>query len=92
MRRNPVALLGAALLACAAVTVSCSDDNDDPIGAACSVVVHECKAMNSMSACIDEVGYLSPSCVHCIASGDCDYFSDCQRSDPSCIMSPDLKP
>ena len=92
MRRRPVALFGAMLLACAAVTVSCSDDNNDVVGKACSVVVHKCNAMSNMSACIDVVGDLSPSCVNCIASGGCDYFSDCQRADASCIMSPELKP
>lgn len=92
MGRRPVALFGAALLVCAAVAVSCSDSSDDPVEVACRVVVNECKAMNSASECLDKVGYLSPPCVLCIANGDCSYFSECQRADPTCIMGPELKP
>jgi hypothetical protein len=91
MRRKAVALFGAALLACAAVTVSCSDD-DDPVKRACGVVVHECNAMSNMSACIDVVGYLSPPCVACIGGGGCNYFSDCQRADPTCLLPSELEP
>lgn len=92
MRRKPVALFGAALLACAVAMVSCSDSNDDPVGKACGVVVHRCGVMSNMGDCIDVVGYLSPSCVSCVASSDCNYFSDCQRSDPTCNLPSDLEP
>jgi hypothetical protein len=92
MRRRPVALFGAVLLSCAAVAVSCSDSNDDPVEKACGVVVHTCSAMNNMSDCIDVVGNLSPSCVSCIGNSDCSYFSECQRADPTCILPPGLKP
>jgi hypothetical protein len=92
MRRSPAALFGATLLACAALAVSCSDSNDDPVGKACSVIVRDCGALSSMGECIDQVGYLDAECVLCIANADCNYFSDCQRSVPSCALSSDLEP
>jgi hypothetical protein len=92
MRRKAVARFGAALLATTAAIVSCSNDSDDPVSRACKVVVQQCGAMDNMSDCLDVVGDLSPPCVACIGSGGCDYFSECQRNDPNCVLPPKLKP
>jgi len=83
-------LLGALL--CAACTLaaaaSCSDANDDAVGAACRVIV-QCHAARSMSDCIDEIMPLPPDCVDCIAQSGCGYAA-CQVTPSGCRLPLDL--
>ncbi|HVU03009.1 MAG TPA: hypothetical protein VHC69_33885 [Polyangiaceae bacterium] len=80
--RRKLAILGVALLTCGSVALSCSDDNDDPVGRACQVVVGQCHVMSNMGDCIDAVGDIDDSdCVLCIAtSSGCDYDINCPRT------------
>ncbi|HEX4340312.1 MAG TPA: hypothetical protein VH062_30600 [Polyangiaceae bacterium] len=89
-----MAIVGALLLASAVGVVSCSTKNDDPLGRACNVLVHECHVLPDMSDCIDGIGNALPDdCVLCIAEdNDCSYFSRCQRADATCVLSKDLEP
>jgi hypothetical protein len=92
MRRSLAAGFGTALLLCAAFAVSCSDSNDDPTGKACGVIVHDCNAISSMSECFDQVDTLYGDCILCIASSGCNYYLDCQRNVPDCILPAALEP
>lgn len=93
MRRRPAAVFGVLLLASGVFAVSCSDDNDDPVGRACRLIVQGCHAMKDMSECIDLVGDLDGDCVLCIGdTNDCSYFSTCQRSLVTCNLPSDIAP
>jgi hypothetical protein len=80
MRRRS-AILGVVLLALGSVAVSCSSDNDDPVGRACDVIVNHCKVLPDMGDCIDAVGEITNTdCVLCIGQGmACDYAINCPR-------------
>lgn len=91
MRRRSRAIAGLALLASTVIAVSCTDNNDDPIGRACDVIVRDCHVMQSMGDCIDLVGDLDPDCVLCIGGDNtCSYFADCQRASPACALPSEL--
>jgi hypothetical protein len=86
-------MLGVALLSCGSVALSCNDNNDDPVGRACNVIVHDCNAMRDMSDCIDLVGDLDADCALCIVSSQgCDYFAQCQRSLVTCNLPSEIEP
>jgi hypothetical protein len=80
MRRRS-AILGLVLIACGSVALSCTSDNDDPVGRACSVIVGQCHVMADMGDCIDAVGDITNTdCVLCIGQGmACDYGIQCPR-------------
>jgi hypothetical protein len=84
---------GAALAAAVALglVTSCSDDNDDPVGSACKVIVNECHVGTSMGDCIDAIGPLSLECVDCIASHhQCNDYTTCQLLPSGCRIPVEL--
>jgi hypothetical protein len=83
MRRKST-IFGVVLVACGSVAFSCTSDNDDPVGRACSVIVGKCHVMPDMGDCIDAVGdIMNTDCVLCIGQGNaCDYGIECPRQFP----------
>jgi hypothetical protein len=68
--------------------LSCSDNGDDTVEAACRIIVQQCHMNSTMGACIDELVSLPPECLDCLTQNGCDYVS-CQR-DPNCRLPQSL--